>query len=80
MKERLGVWWVHSGTEDSSGGILVAGEGPDAYWGAEPVDVAELATRPAAEGWDGRLVAAIAVLGVTPTQDQPRWLVFPSYG
>ena len=44
------------------------------------IDMAELAEAPHIQGWDARLAAASQALGITPTQDRPRWLVFPFYG
>ncbi len=66
VKKRLGVWWVTCGTEESTGHILVAGEGPSAYYGTTPLDLAELAEAPVRGGWDEKLAAALVVLGITP--------------
>ena len=44
------------------------------------LDPAELTIRPVAEGWDAKVVTALTALGITPTQDCPKWLVYPSYG
>lgn len=80
VRERLGVWFVHAGADEYETDILVAGEGPEAHWGSAVLDLDELRDRPAVEGWDAKLAAALAALGITPTQDRPRWLVYPSYG
>jgi hypothetical protein len=80
VKERLGVWFVFSGTDEHTGHLLVAGEGPSAYCGAKTVDPAALVQMAAEGGWDAKLAAAVSALGITPTQDGPRWLIFPYYG
>lgn len=49
-------------------------------WSATAVDLAALASRPAAEGWDDKLAAAVAALGITPKQERPGWLLAASYG
>lgn len=46
----------------------------------EAVDPVDLAQRPAAEGWDAKLRAAVAALGITPVQPEPRWLLCSYWG
>lgn len=78
----------HYGIEiEGSGGIeypghilIVKGSASSVKWSdAMVLDVAEMAARPTRDGWDSKLQAVIAALGVTPIQDGPKWLVFPSY-
>ena len=79
-RERLGVDFDYSGSHDYPGFILYAkGSEQSVDWAeALALDPAEIAaSRP---DWDAKLTAALAVLGITPTQDGPRWLVFPFYG
>lgn len=52
-----------------------------AYRGeSEPIDFDALAAQAAAEDWDGKLAAALAVLGLTPTQERPQWLLASYWG
>jgi hypothetical protein len=44
------------------------------------LDLPVLNARPLDEGWPGKLLIVLEMLGLTPTQDGPKWLVFPSYG
>jgi hypothetical protein len=46
----------------------------------EAVDPLDLAQRPEANGWDQNLQVALTALGITPTQDQPRWLLCSYWG
>jgi hypothetical protein len=39
------------------------------------VDLADLDRRRVSEGWDDRITAALAQLGITPTIARPRWLL-----
>jgi hypothetical protein len=69
-----------SGHHDVPGYVLlVDGTHKSVEWtDAMTLDPAELgASRPE---WDAQLAAALKALGITPTQDGPKWLVFPSYG
>lgn len=47
---------------------------------AETIDIADLAAAPAREAWDDKLRAALAALGITPTQEQPKWLLCSYWG
>lgn len=50
-------------------------------WGdAALVDLAELQAMPAAQGWDDKLREALQVLGMTPKQAEPRWLLVAYWG
>lgn len=44
------------------------------------IDMAALAVEPEMNGWDEKLGAAIGALGVTPSQDKPRWLLCSFWG
>jgi hypothetical protein len=48
--------------------------------GIQVMDPADLARRPVEQGWDAKLAAALAALGLTPVQDQPRWLLCSYWG
>jgi hypothetical protein len=79
-EDHYGVKLDYPGADGSTGYVLVAiGSVQSVDWDeVMTLDPADLATtRPA---WDAKLAAALAVLCVTPIQDGPRWLVFPSYG
>jgi hypothetical protein len=39
------------------------------------VDMVELVEAPHVNGWDAKLAAPLNILGLTPTQDKPRWLL-----
>lgn len=81
-EKRCGVELAYSGHADYAGWVLVAKNSERSVEWSEvmAVDLDELTNRPAYEGWDMRLADALTALGITPTQDGPRWLVFPSYG
>lgn len=80
--KRHGVEVAYSGHADYAGWLLIAEESERSVeWAAAmTVDLNELTNRPSRDGWDARLSDALATLGITPTQDGPKWLIFPSYG
>ncbi|MFF8100157.1 hypothetical protein ACF07S_10335 [Streptomyces sp. NPDC016640] len=47
---------------------------------AEEIDMTELAIAPEMNGWDEKLNAAVQALGITPTQDKPKWLLCSYWG
>jgi hypothetical protein len=71
-----------SGAEDSTGWMLVVKDSKRTvdWTDALVLDLAAMNARPLDEGWVGALYVAVETLGITPTQDGPKWLVFPSYG
>jgi hypothetical protein len=75
-----GITVESSGYCENPGDLLVAkGSERDVAWAeAMPLDVTELECRPVEEGWDAKLDAALTVLGITPTQPAPQWLVYPT--
>lgn len=44
------------------------------------IDMAALAVEPEMNGWDEKLRAALAVLGITPAQDRAKWLLCSYWG
>ena len=44
------------------------------------IDFAALEAQRVAEDWDAKLQAALAVLGITPKQDAPKWLLASYWG
>jgi hypothetical protein len=71
-----------SGHYDVPGYVLL---GAGSLRSVEWTDVLELDLdamhgRPFPMDWDRMLAEALAALGITPLQDGPKWLVFPSYG
>jgi hypothetical protein len=46
----------------------------------EEIDMAALAVEPEMNGWDEKLRAALTTLEITPTQQQPRWLLCSYWG
>lgn len=47
---------------------------------SEVINMAALTTAATEQAWDAKLAAAIQTLGITPTQDQPRWLLCSYWG
>lgn len=76
----LGVEVERSGHHEHPGWMLVAtGSQRRVEWAdAMVLDLRELEHPP--NEWFEHLTAAVETLGITPTQDWPKWLVFPSYG
>lgn len=81
-EQRVGVELTYSGHADYAGWVLIAtGSERSVEWSeVMVVEAQELDTRPAQEDWNAKLADALTALGITPTQDGPQWLVFPSYG
>lgn len=72
-EERLGVELERTGWEAND--LLLVTKQYGAYCGeAEPIDPAVLAAEAGSDA-DARLRSALAVLGLTPVQDQPAWLL-----
>lgn len=44
------------------------------------IDMAALAVEPEMNGWDEKLRVALGTLGITPTQEKPRWLLCSYWG
>lgn len=80
--QRIGVEVYHSGHCDYPGWMMIAtGSHKSVSWAeATELDLDELADLPAKNGWDRKLAYATDVLGITPMQAAPKWLVFPTYG
>ncbi|WP_433730770.1 hypothetical protein ACQP2Y_20970 [Actinoplanes sp. CA-051413] len=79
-EQQIGVDFDYAGSHDYPAFVLYAtGSKQSVDWAQTmTLDPNELmAPRP---GWDAKLTAALASLGITPTQAGPRWLVFPFYG
>jgi hypothetical protein len=47
---------------------------------SEAIDFGALTAQAAADDWDGKLAAALALLGLTPAQDRPQWLLASYWG
>lgn len=103
--QHWGVALTSAGTYESSSHILCATD-PDrdflpGYRSVEwsdtmTLDLDDMAATPARHGWDAKLTAVLAALGITPVRPDPegdgprhgrpkvpvgpRWLVFPFYG
>lgn len=78
----LGVEATRSGADGFHGWILIAAGSKRSVEWAETMtlDPGQMLVEPGTKGWDGKLAAALTALGLTPTQNGPRWLVFPFYG
>lgn len=46
----------------------------------EEIDMEALAVEPEMNGWDEKLNAAVQVLGITPTQGKPKWMLCSYWG
>jgi hypothetical protein len=81
-KQRIGVRLDQSGTWDYPGHILVAINSRQAVEWADTLtlDLEFMLGAGRLAKWDGQLDAALSQLGLQPTQDRPRWLVYPFYG
>jgi hypothetical protein len=80
LGSELAVGFEYAGWHDNPGWVLAieASMRTVAWSETMALELAELtAVRP---NWDIALTEALRVLGITPTQDGPKWLVFPSYG
>lgn len=79
-KARLGVQIVHH-CSDSCPMIVLAVAETTAHRGEPvPLDLAAYSQEPAANGWDERLARAVEVLGMTPLQPRPQWLLCSWWG
>lgn len=81
-EDRVGVEIHYSGHPDYPGLMLIAkGSQRSVEWSkAMSLDPGEMIRQPNRELWDTKLAAALTALGITPTQDGPKWLVYPTYG
>jgi hypothetical protein len=78
-KERIGVCVTSYGHYDAGGHALATHEISMEWDCSDVLNLAELAARPAAEGWDDRLAAAVRALSITPSQERPGWLLCAEY-
>lgn len=44
------------------------------------IDMTALAVEPEMNGWDEKLNTALQVLGITPVQEKPKWLLCSYWG
>ncbi|WP_433364195.1 hypothetical protein [Streptosporangium sp. CA-115845] len=79
-KARLGVEFYGHGYDEGQVYALVT-KTITVDWGESKVlDLPALLAEPAEKGWDDKLRAALTALGITPTQEQPAWLLCTYYG
>ncbi|GGN38984.1 hypothetical protein FHR83_006817 [Actinoplanes campanulatus] len=71
-----------SGSEGSYGLVLIVDDSQRSVDWDEvmTLDLNEMDGRPSVADWNTDLAEALTALGVTPFQEGPCWLVFPSYG
>lgn len=75
VKEHYGVWFQSHCSGEYAMWILTTSV-TRAYRGSpKPVDTFVLEREPVEEGWDGKLETALRVLGITPLQEKPAWLL-----
>jgi hypothetical protein len=81
-EQRVGVRLDRSGTWDYTGHLLVAINSRQAVeWSdSMKLDLTYMTGEGRLAKWDAKLAAALSVLGLTPTQERPQWLVYPFYG
>lgn len=73
--DRLGVGFEPYGTGDEPNYLFAAHVAGVCGHGLHEVDLTNLSALHAKSDWDDRLAKNLAVLGITPTQDKPRWLL-----
>ena len=79
-EEHFGITVEFPGHVDNSGLVLaVANTDRFVSW-AETLELDSAEISRLRPEWDTKLTIVLAALGITPTQDSPKWLVFPSYG
>ncbi len=70
-----GITFAHHGYRDSPE-ITIAAYVAEQDWDAvTSLDLGVLVSRVVLENWDAKLRAALLVLGITPTQRQPGWML-----
>lgn len=79
-EEHYGVELAFCGTDAYSGWALIAAGSEREACNADVLVLDLLDMEHPPSEWFDRLTAAVETLGITPTQDWPKWLVFPSYG
>lgn len=80
VEEHFGVKFFPYGYHDYGRWMLCAHEIEAYGWSVEAVDLADLVVMPEMNGWDDRLTRVAQILGVTPKQAKPAWLLTSSYG
>jgi hypothetical protein len=80
VKEYYGVWFESHCSDEYPMWMLVAYEVTANRGHLQTLDLDVLTAKPTALGWDEKLASALAVLGVTPTQERPGWLLASNRG
>jgi hypothetical protein len=75
-----GVTLAHHCSADYADWILATVDFSASRGRPETIPIAELEARRVAEDWDGKLAHALSVLGLTPTQEKPAWLLASYWG
>jgi hypothetical protein len=79
-KAAMGVHVAYCGQDTYTTYLLVTYEEAASGAGVVSVDFAELEQRRVREDWDGKLAHALELLGLTPNDPQPKWLLTSYYG
>jgi len=75
VKEHYGVWFEGHCSGSYTMYALVAFENTAARGYPELIDWRGLDEQRGREDWDGKLARALEVLGITPKQERPSWLL-----
>jgi len=75
VKEHYGVWFEGHCSDSHTMYALVAFEDTARRGYPELIDWRGLDDRRSREGWDVKLARALEVLGITPKQERPAWLL-----
>lgn len=80
VKEHLGVWFEAYCSGDYAMWMLVTSETTVYRGDTKVIDPAEMLADPGRNRWDEKLAHALSVLGLTPLQEKPAWLLASYWG
>lgn len=82
VKEQFGVqfYWHGNATYSASNCALGTYQAHAYGYETKILDLVDLVVKPEMDGWDQRLALVIEILGITPKQPKPAWILTSSYG
>lgn len=80
VKEHYGVWFESHCSGEYAMWILCTSATTAHQGSPKTVDPFLLERAPIDEGWDDKLATALRVLGITPLQESPAWLLASDWG